>query len=87
MLTIIYNTKKIYINIDLLKSRFKSAFITLLKVSTFVCGFDGAIIMLRGAGLHENDLITFTQAIFRIMQGFLCCGIAWVLNFIKLVIE
>ena len=87
MLTISTEKQTIYINIDLLKSRFKSAIITLLKVSTFVCGFGGAIIMLRGAGLHENDSITFTQAIFQILQGFFLCGVAWVLNFIKLVIE
>ena len=87
MLTISTEKHTLYINIDLLKKRLKSAIITLLKVSTFICGFGGAIIMLRGAGLHENDLITFTQAIFQIMQGFFLCGIAWVLNFIKLVIE
>jgi hypothetical protein len=87
MLTITYNTKKLYINIGLLKSRFKSAVITILKVLTFLCGFSGAIIMLKGAGLHENNTITFLQAILRIMQGGFICGIAWVLNFIKLVIE
>ena len=87
MLTITYNTKKIYINIDLLKSRLKSAIITILKALVFICGFSGAIIMLRGAGLHDNNIITFSQTILRILQGFLCCGIAWVLNFIKLVIE
>ncbi len=87
MLTITTKKQTIYININLLKSRFKSAIITLLKVLTFLCGFGGAIIMLRGAGLHENNSITFLQAILRMLQGFLCCGVAWVLNFIKLVIE
>ena len=87
MLTITTEKQTIYINIDLLKSRFKSAIITLLKVSTFICGFCGFLIMWNGAGLHENDSITFTQAIFQILQGFFLCGIAWVLNFIKLVIE
>ena len=87
MLTITYNTKKIYINIDLLKSRLKSAFITLLKVLIFTCGFGGFLIMWRSAGLHENNTITFLQAIFQILQGVFICGIAWVLNFIKLVIE
>ena len=87
MLTITTEKQTIYINIDLLKSRLKSAFITLLKVLVFVCGFGGFLIMWSGAGLHENDLITFTQAILRIIQGFFSCGVAWVLNFIKLVIE
>lgn len=70
MLTITTEKHTLYINIDLLKSRLKSAFITLLKVSTFICGFGGVIIMLRGAGLHENNSITFLQAILRILQGF-----------------
>ena len=87
MLTITTEKQVIYININLLKSRVKSAVITILKVLVFICGLCGAIIMLRGAGLHENNAITFLQAILRILQGFLCCGVAWVLNFIKLVIE
>lgn len=87
MLTITTEKQTIYINIDLLKSRFKSAFITILKVSTFICGFSGAIIMLMGTGLHENNSITFLQAILRIIQGGFICGIAYILNFIKLVIE
>ena len=87
MLTITTEKHTLYINIDLLKKRLKSAIITLLKVSTFICGFGGFLIMWSGAGLYENNTITFLQAILRILQGFLCCGIAWVLNFIKLVIE
>lgn len=87
MLTITTEKQTIYINIDLLKSRFKSAIITLLKVLVFICSLYGAIIMFRGAGLHENNTISFLQAILRILQGFLCCGVAWVLNFIKLVIK
>lgn len=87
MLTITTEKQTIYINIDLLKSRLKSAFITLLKALTFICGLCGAIIMLSGAGLHENNTITFFQAILRILQGGFVCGIAYILNFIKLVIE
>ena len=69
MLTITTEKRVIYINIDLLKKRFKSAIITLLRVSTFILAFCGFLIMLRGAGLHENDLITFTQAILRNKNG------------------
>lgn len=87
MLTITTEKHTLYINIDLLKSHLKNVVITLLKALTFICGFCGAIIMLKSTGLHENNSITFLQAILRIFQGFLCCGVAWVLNFIKLVIE
>ena len=87
MLTITTEKQTIYINIDLLKSRLKSAFITILKALVFICGFGGFLIMWRGAGLHENNSITFLQAILRILQGGFICGIAYILNFIKLVIE
>ena len=87
MLTITYNTKKLYINIDLLKSRLKSAFITLLKVLTFLCAFSGVIWIIGTAGTSDNNTITILKTIKQILQGFLCCGVAWVLNFIKLVIE
>lgn len=87
MLTITTEKHTLYININLLKSHLKSAFITLLKALVFICGFGGFLIMLRGAGLHENNSITFLQAILRILQGGFICSIAWVLNFIKLVIE
>ena len=87
MLTITTEKQTIYINIDLLKSRFKSAFITLLKVSTFLCAFSGVIWIIGTAGSSDNNSIPFTQIIIQFLQGFLCCGVAWVLNFIKLVIE
>ena len=35
----------------------------------------------------KANSIPFTQIIIQLLQGFLCFGIAWVLNFIKLVIE
>ena len=87
MLTITYNTKKLYINIDLLKSRLKSAFITILKVATTVLTIVGILWILGTAGASDNDSIPFTQIFIQLLQGFLCCGVAWVLNFIKLVIE
>lgn len=87
MLTIATEKQVIYINIDLLKKRLKSAIITLLKVSTFILSFAGIFWIIGTAGASDNDLIPFTQIVIQILQGFLCCGIAWVLNFIKLVIE
>ena len=87
MLTISTEKQVIYININLLKSRLKSAIITLLKVSTFILTFAG-IFWIRGtAGASDIDRITIQQTIKQLLQGFLCCGVAWVLNFIKLVIE
>ena len=87
MLTITYNTKKLYINIELLKSRVKSAVIIILKVLTFLCAFSGVIWIIGTAGASDNNTISFTQIIIQLLQGILSCGVAWVLNFIKLVIE
>ena len=87
MLTITTEKQTIYINIDLLKSRFKSAVITLLKVSTYVLAFSGICWIIGTAGASDLDGITISQTIKQLLQGFFCCGVAWVLNFIKLVIE
>lgn len=87
MLTITTEKHTLYINIDLLKSRLKSAFITLLKVSTFILAFSGIFWIIGTAGQSDLDLITFNQIITRILQGFSLCGIAWILNFIKLCME
>lgn len=87
MLTIITEKHTIYINIDLLKSRLKSAFISLLRVSTFILAFAGIFWIIGTAGASDNNTITTSQLFIQLLQGFLCCGVAWVLNFIKLVIE
>jgi hypothetical protein len=87
MLTITTEKQTLYINIDLLKSRFKSAIITLLKALATVLTIAGILIIIGTAGASDNNTIPFTQIIIQLLQGFLCCGIAWVLNFIKLVIE
>ena len=87
MLTITTEKQTIYINIDLLKSRLKNAIITILKVLTLLCAFSGVIWIIGTAGASDNYDIPLTQIIIQFLQGFLCCGVAWVLNFIKLVIE
>lgn len=87
MLTITTEKQTIYINIDLLKSRFKSAITTILKALTTVLTIAGILVILGTAGASDNYNIPFTQIITQTLQGFLCCGVAWVLNFIKLVIE
>lgn len=87
MLTITTEKHTLYINIDLLKSRFKSAGITILKVLTTILTIAGIFWILGTAGASDNNTITISQTIYRSLQGFLCCGVAWVLNFIKLVIE
>lgn len=87
MLTITTEKHTLYINIDLLKSRFKSAVITILKAFTTVLTIAGILWIIGTAGASDNYNIPFTQIITQLLQGFLCCGVAWVLNFIKLIIE
>ena len=87
MLTITTEKQTIYINVDLLKSRFKSAFITLIKALTFIIAFIGIIWIIGTAGASDNYNIPFTQIITQLLHGFFLCGVAWVLNFIKLVIK
>lgn len=84
MLTITTDKHTLYINTDLLKSRIKNAFITLLKISTYILIIAGILFIIGTAG---SNTITLSQIITQFLQGFLCCGVAWVLNFIKLVIE
>lgn len=87
MLTISSENHTLYININLLKSRFKSAIITILKVSATVLIIAGILVVIGTAGASDNNTIPFSQIIIQTLQGFFCCGVAWVLNFIKLVIE
>ena len=87
MLTITTKKQTIYININLLKNRFKSAIITLLKVSIIIFAIMGAIWISGGTDLLCNNNIGLTTAFLQIFYGVFFCSIAWVLNFIKLVIE
>ena len=87
MLTITTEKHTLYINIDLLKSRLKSAIITILKALTTILTIAGIFWIIGTAGASDNNNITTSQTITQLLQGFLCCGVALVLNFIKLVIE
>ena len=87
MLTITTEKQTIYININLLKKRFKNAIISLLKVSTLILAFAGIYWIIGTVGASDNNIITTSQLFIQLLQGFSCCGIAWALNLIKLVIE
>lgn len=83
MLTITTEKQIIYINIDLLKSKLKRAILTLLRLSTFICGFSGAVWILGTAGSSDNNAISFYQILKQLIQGGFFCGIAYILNFVK----
>ena len=83
MLTITTEKQVIYINTNLLKSRVKKAVLKLLKALIFVCGFGGFLIMWSGAGLFEKDVITFSQALLRLIQGGFVMFFSYILNNFK----
>ena len=87
MLTITTEKSTIYINTNLLKSKLKKAIITLLKVSTTILTITGIFWIIGTAGASDNNSIPPNQIFIQILQGVFCCGVAWVLNFIKLVME
>lgn len=69
------------------RKHLKNTIITLLKISTFIFAFAGIFLIMGTVGASDNDTLPFIQIITQLLQGCLCCGVAWVLNFIKLVIE
>lgn len=77
----------ITININMLKSRFKSVFITLFKVSIYILAFAGILLIVGTAGASDSGVINLQQTIKQSLQGVFYLVLAWVLNFIKLVIE
>ena len=87
MLTITTKKHTLYINIALLKKRLKSAITTLLKVVTTLLIIAGILLVIGTVGASDNNYIPNRIYFGQIFYGFFLCGIAWVLNFIKLVIE
>ncbi len=85
MITILTNAKTVYINIDLLKARVKKAVVFILNVLVVAFAVFGIFWIIGTEGASER--ITATQLIKQMLQGLLCCGVAWVLNFIKSVIK
>ena len=58
-----------------------------LKIFTGLFLIYGILLVMGTPGASDRGIITFFQAILQFIKGFSCIIIAWVLNFIKLVIE
>lgn len=76
MLTITTLTKTIYIDIELLKSRFKRTVKALLKVLTITSGVAGALWVIGAT----SDEISLYQTIIYFLRGGVLCGISCMLN-------
>ena len=87
MMYIIYNHMKISVNIALLKSRIKSIVIWILKAMRTTAIISGIFLLLGTAGSSDLDLITFTEILYNFGICLLLFGMAYVLEFIKVIME
>ena len=87
MMYITYNQMKISVNVALLKSRIKSIVIWILKAIRTTAIISGIFLLLGTAGSSDLDLITFTEILYNLGICLLLFGIAYVLEFIKVIME
>ena len=78
---------KISVNVALLKSRIKSIAIWILKAMRTTAIISGIFLMLGTAGSSDLDLINFTEIFYNLGICLLLFGMAYVLEFIKVIME
>ena len=87
MMYITYNQMKISVNIALLKSRIKNIVIWILKAMRTTAIISGIFLLLGTAGASDLNDITFSQMLYQIFVSLLLFGMAYVLEFIKVIME
>lgn len=87
MMYITYGNTKISVNIALLKSRIKNIVIWILKATRTTSVVCGIFLLLGTAGNSDLDLITFTEMLYNFGICLLLFGTAYVLEFIKVIME
>ena len=87
MFTILTDTKTVVVDKNFVKRSAKKAVINVLNAITFILTFAGLFGMLDAVGASDADKITCRELIVYIFKGGLLCGIAYVVNFVKLVIK
>lgn len=87
MMYITYGNTKVSVNVALLKGRIKSAVIWILKAMRTTAIVSGIFLLLGTAGSSDLDLITFTEILYNFGICLLLFGIAYVLEFIKVIME
>lgn len=87
MMYITYSTTKVSVNIALLKKRIKNIVIWILKAMRTTAVISGIFLLLGTAGSSDLDLITFTEILYNFGICLLLFGMAYVLEFIKVIIE
>lgn len=87
MMYITYNQMKISVNVALLKSRIKSIVIWILKAIRTTAIISGIFLLLGTAGASDLNNITFSQMLYQMFISLLLFVMAYVLEFIKVIIE
>lgn len=87
MMYITYGNTKVSVNIALLKSRIKSVVMWVLKAMRTTAVISGIFLLLGTAGASDLNDITFSQMLYQIFISLLLFGMAYVLEFIKAIIE
>lgn len=87
MMYVTYGDTKISVNIALLKSRIKNIVIWILKAMRTTAIISGIFLLLGTAGSSDLDLITFTEILYNFGICLLLFGTAYVLEFIRVIME
>lgn len=87
MMYITYGHAEISIDIALLKKRIKNIVVWILKAIRTTVIISGIFLLLGTAGSSDLDLITFTEMLYNIGICLSLFGMAYVLEFVKVIIE
>ena len=87
MMYITYGNTKVSVNIALLKSRIKNIVIWILKAMRTTAIISGIFLLLGTAGASDLNDITFSQMLYQMFISLLLFGMAYVLEFIKVIME
>ena len=87
MMYITYGNTKVSVNIALLKKRIKNIVVWILKAIRTTAIISGIFLLLGTAGNSDLGLITFTEILYNFGICLLLFGMAYVLEFLKVIME
>lgn len=87
MMYITYGHAEISIDIALLKKRIKTVVIWILKVIRTTAIIGGIFLLLGTAGASDLNDITFSQMLYQMFISLLLFGMAYALEFIRIIME
>ena len=87
MMYITYGNTKVSVNIALLKSRIKNVAIWVLKAMRTTAIINGIFLLLGTAGASDLNDITFSQMVYQMFISLLLFGMAYALEFIRIIME